>query len=103
MSSASRSRVKMVAVILAVLGVAGAGVPSKGPGGDYRGAAPPAHTDLHGDPLPPAALARMGTTRLREPGPVVALAFSQDGKTLSSAGMFGSAHRWEVSTGKELQ
>jgi RNA polymerase sigma factor (sigma-70 family) len=70
--------------------------------------APSAHniikTDLHGDPLPPDALARMGAIRFRHIHDVVAIAFSPDGKFLATTGFFsGTIILWDVATGKEVR
>lgn len=57
-----------------------------------------ARTDLHGDPLPPFALARLGTVRWRHRGMSVAtLAFSRDGRTVFAAG--GGITALDVATG----
>jgi RNA polymerase sigma factor (sigma-70 family) len=61
----------------------------------------PEKTDLFGDPLPPGALARMGTIRLRQTYPRVV--FSADGKSLLSAGADHSVRTWDVTTGKYLR
>jgi WD40 repeat protein len=57
----------------------------------------PARVDFFGDPLPPGALARMGTARLR--GEV--LTFSADSQTLITAGADHALHYWNVADGKE--
>src|SRR5205823_3199593 len=55
-------------------------------------------TDLHGDPLPEGALARLGSLRLRHAG-LSDFMLPEDGKTILSAG--GSiARSWDLATGR---
>jgi RNA polymerase sigma factor (sigma-70 family) len=61
------------------------------------------HTDRYGDPLPPDALARMGTVRLRHGSWVACTAFAPDGKLLASGGADRAVRFWEVATGKEIR
>jgi RNA polymerase sigma factor (sigma-70 family) len=63
-------------------------------------------TDAHGDLLPPDAIARIGTVRMRPTGSVRLLAFSPDGKTIVSAAgerAGNSISVWDVATGKEVR
>ncbi len=67
-----------------------------------RAAEPAARLDRLGDALPPGALARFGTTRLRHAGLVHAVALSPDGKTLASAGDDRLIRLWDPTGGKAL-
>src|SRR5947208_1991665 len=59
-------------------------------------------TDAHGDPLPPDAVARIGTTRLRHAAPISSLAFSADGKRISAATLWFDVGVWDARTGQAL-
>ncbi len=65
-------------------------------------AQPAARTDAHGLPLPPGAVARLGSVRLRQPDTVCAIAFAPDGKSLYSAGGDRVIRQWDVASGKEI-
>jgi RNA polymerase sigma factor (sigma-70 family) len=56
--------------------------------------------DRLGDPLPEAALVRLGTTRFRHPGSVNTLAMTADEKTVLTFGWEG-LYSWDTATGKE--
>jgi WD40 repeat protein len=66
-------------------------------------AEPRPRTDRHGDPLPPGAIARLGTVRFR--GVRGSPAFSPDGKRLAAAtGTAGeNVTVWELASGREVR
>jgi WD40 repeat protein len=110
------SKVKAVAGLLLILGMLAGGtaglarqvltqpvVQAERPPGVLEPPHPPeaktAGLDQHGDPLPDEAISRLGTTRLRQGGPIRFVGFTPDGKTLVTCGEDG-ARTWDVATGK---
>jgi RNA polymerase sigma factor (sigma-70 family) len=64
---------------------------------------PVARLDRQGDPLPPGALARLGTMRLRHDAGVLALAFTPDGNKLVTAGGDNFPRLWDTANGKLIR
>ena len=61
----------------------------------------PAAKDLHGDPLPPGATARLGTVRFRYAAS--AAAYSPDGKVLALGGGDNQIRLLDTATGREIR
>jgi WD40 repeat protein len=66
------------------------------------GQAPP-NKDQYGDPLPPGALARLGTLRWRHEAAIGFAAFLPGGKSVLSVDADQNIHIWEFSSGKEIR
>jgi RNA polymerase sigma factor (sigma-70 family) len=104
------SLVLMLAVLVAGLGagLSSLRAPQPETPAAAHPAAPPAQAkneprrDRYGDPLPPGAVTRFGTVRLRHASGLI-LAFSADGKTVTSAGSDGALRVWEVASGQLLR
>jgi RNA polymerase sigma factor (sigma-70 family) len=62
-----------------------------------------APTDLHGDPLPRGALARLGTVRFRPGEPIATVAFSPDGKLLAAGDYRRTLSLVDRATGKVVR
>jgi WD40 repeat protein len=56
-----------------------------------------------GEALPPGALARLGSARLRHTATATGAAFSADGKTLATVGDDDTLRTWDLATGKALR
>jgi RNA polymerase sigma factor (sigma-70 family) len=120
LSAPALTAAKVAAVLALGLALAGAGLfasgalnagPDLAPGAAGLAAgpwqpekadAPEGRRDLHGDPLPAGALARLGTVRLRHSARAECVAFSADGKRLLTAAG-GVAVLWDAATGREVR
>jgi RNA polymerase sigma factor (sigma-70 family) len=63
----------------------------------------PQRLDALGDPLPPSAILRLGSIRLRQPGTAFSVAYSPTADLLASGGWDRVIQFWDAATGKELR
>src|SRR4051794_17927359 len=61
----------------------------------------PSWEDLYGDPVPPDARARFGTSRFRFSGYAFSLGFTPDGRRAVASGSL--AQVWDMATGKPIR
>src|SRR5579883_1010218 len=59
--------------------------------------------DRFGDPLPPGAVARMGTVRFRHGDSILSLAISPDDRIMATASRDHTVRLWDVATGREIR
>ena len=108
------SKLKLASVLLLTIGVLGLGSTVLYGGRAAPGAEQPQpkadkpkpkaeRNDCYDDPLPPGALARMGTVRMRHGQAVNFVAFLPGGKALLTVSQDGAVCHWDVATGKELR
>lgn len=64
---------------------------------------PTGRNDRHGEPLPPCAVARLGSMRLRHPESVISAVFSRDGRSLLTIDLYSTVRLWDSSTGKLIR
>src|SRR5262249_42423350 len=96
-------RLSILGVCLMVCGNSSVGAMPPGEAPQVKAPQAKMRTDSLGDPLPPGALGRVGTVRLRHAGAGdVVLAFTPDGRTLVSVGPDGVCRRWSAADGKEI-
>ncbi len=109
MADVSWRPLKLASALLLGVGLLGAGLLVAQPRPDAPVAAATAPAERReGDeraesPLPPRALARLGTSRLRHAHVAASVAYSPDGKTLVSGSHSGPVRVWDAATGKELR
>jgi WD40 repeat protein len=75
----------------------------EGVAGSGAARAEPPTLDLHGDPLPPGAVARMGRDKAPQKQPVLCLAVAPDGRTVASGYPTAAILLWDLHNGKQLR
>src|SRR3954470_10252698 len=98
-----KPRTQTMNLVLALLGVMGGMVAGPALSSAQKPKQEPP-TDCYGDPLPPGAVARLGTVRFRTGSELAAIAASPDGKLLATGSWHDKTVRlWDAATGRELR
>jgi RNA polymerase sigma factor (sigma-70 family) len=97
-----------LALVLALGAIACALAAVTGPAGQRGTTAAPLprpfpRLDAAGGPLPPGAIARLGTVRFRHGGDVTTVVHFPGGQTVASGSRDGTVRLWSSRTGKELR
>lgn len=90
---------RRAALLLVALGAMALPQPAHGTGGQPNWS----KADIHGDPLPDGALARLGTVRWRHGGPVTFVGYTAQGKQLVTGSTDGFFRVWDVGSGREIR
>jgi RNA polymerase sigma factor (sigma-70 family) len=113
LTAMTATRLKLGAILFVAVGVVAAGLtagapPVPVPAGPAQAEAPkkkatPARTDRHGDPLPPEAVARLGSVRHwpSVPQSGQTLTFTSDSKHVALVGPDKAVLIWDAASGKE--
>ncbi|HZY89019.1 MAG TPA: sigma-70 family RNA polymerase sigma factor [Gemmataceae bacterium] len=100
-------RLKAALAVLLAVGLLSAGAGAFAPRGARPEPARPAPAvrpaEADGDPLPPGAVARLGTPRLRHGGHVNCLAFVPGGNCIASGGGDNLIRLWDARTGRQVR
>jgi RNA polymerase sigma factor (sigma-70 family) len=103
--TASSSVRLLLGAFVAMAGVTAAvafsGQPAR-PAAVGEAVAAPGGVDRHGDPLPPGAIARLGTVRFRHGDWVRSIGFTPDGQRVVSHGWGDGIRVWDAATGREV-
>jgi WD40 repeat protein len=89
---------RLAPALLLPLGLCALGAGPRPPAGEKVPERP--RVDAAGEPLPPGAVARLGTPRLRHGATLMSVALSPDGRRAASTGTDRSAYVWEIPSGR---
>jgi RNA polymerase sigma factor (sigma-70 family) len=100
------NKLKIAAAVLLAAAMLGTGATlllKASPPADPPAQAPPSRADAAGEQLPQGAIARMGSTQLRNGDAVSVAAYTPDGTRLLTTGRDKTVRLWDLATGKEVR